>query len=152
MSDLDDTEMDEWVRSLDRMSPANLGGWHKMTLSAIVEIQRRRAEQAAGREHVERVVRETTERYMIEVRGGNLSTWSSEIARRVADRLSVPVLSEDRCDHMRTEIDRVSGLCEDRVWGEDSLRSRNSKLMASVPILLDWLTELLDRLIPAGKP
>lgn len=45
---------------------------------------------------------------------------------------------------MREQIVAVRRLCEDRVWSEEGLRTRNSKLMASVPALLDWLTEVLD--------
>jgi len=50
----------------------------------------------------------------------------------------------DREVHMREQIVVIRRLCEDRVWGEDALRARNTKLMASVPVLLDWLTEVLD--------
>lgn len=46
--------------------------------------------------------------------------------------------------HMREQIEVVRHLCEDRVWSEDALRERNIKLGASVPALLDWLTEVLD--------
>ena len=53
-------------------------------------------------------------------------------------------MTNEREDHMREEIAVVRRLCEDRVWGEKALRLRNTNLMASVPALLDWLTEALD--------
>jgi hypothetical protein len=50
----------------------------------------------------------------------------------------------EREEHMRAQIGEIRRLCEDRVWGEEALQGRNVKLMASVPALLDWLTEMLD--------
>lgn len=50
----------------------------------------------------------------------------------------------DREAHMREQIVAIRHLCENRAWGEAALRTRNTKLMASVPTLLDWLTEVLD--------
>lgn len=53
-------------------------------------------------------------------------------------------MTVERETHMREQIIVIRALCEDRIWGEDILRRRNSQLMASVPSLLDWLVELLD--------
>ncbi len=50
----------------------------------------------------------------------------------------------ERERHMREQIAVIRRLCEDRVWGEDALRKRNTQLMANVPALLDWLVETLD--------
>ncbi len=50
----------------------------------------------------------------------------------------------EREAHLRDQIAVVRRLCEDRVGSEAALRTRNAQLMASVPALLDWLTEALD--------
>lgn len=50
----------------------------------------------------------------------------------------------DREVHMREQINAVRRLCDDHVGSEDEWRARNVKLTASVPDLLDWLTEVLD--------
>lgn len=45
---------------------------------------------------------------------------------------------------MREQIVAIRNLCDDRVYSEEAYSIRNTKLMASVPALLDWLTEVLD--------
>lgn len=130
---------------------------------AVAEIQRRRAEQAAGRGHVELVVSETInaeldERKLYVVKpqhptmgeialeayghgracdavafqGDDLQALLSTVARRVADRLSVPVLSEEE----RAVL----------VGVRSSIHSSTAEVEVSKMLLL------LDRLIAAGKP
>lgn len=53
-------------------------------------------------------------------------------------------MTNEREEHVRGEIVKIRRLCEDRVWSEDALRKRNIELGASIPALLDWLTEALD--------
>lgn len=62
------------------------------TRSFLLELQRLRSEQAAGREHIERVVRDTIEDDVAENGMVIGDTDWNRIARRVASRLSVPVL------------------------------------------------------------
>lgn len=53
-------------------------------------------------------------------------------------------MNAERKQHVRDQINVLRGLCQDYVWNENDLRIRNAKLLASVPELLDWLTEELD--------
>lgn len=74
---------------------------------AEAELQRRRAEQAAGREHVERVVREEFKAQCGLVFGasGTLEI-AKMLARRVADRLSVPAGVDE--SQLKQLTDRVA--------------------------------------------
>jgi len=83
----------------------------------------RRAERAAGREHIERVVREAISTDLEMERTLN----PSAIARRVADRLSVPVLSAEEHEHVSYFASRM----------RDEL---------------PMLCSILDRLIAGAKP
>jgi hypothetical protein len=73
-------------------------------VSMAQEIKRRRAEQRAGREHVEHVVIEVALQEIMLAGFPNpiatIRSASLHIASRVADRLSAPVLSEDELQEL----------------------------------------------------
>lgn len=78
MSDLTDAEIEEILGN-------SLGD---LEFRMAHELQRRRAEQAAGREHVERVVKEAMSEAAFAIDRSERT--DDFVARRVADRLSVP--------------------------------------------------------------
>jgi len=138
VSDLTDERLDEMIAwSADgRIPDAQL---------ALLELQRRRAEQAAGREHVERVVVEACElsqSYKPDAR--DLARFEA-MASYVAGRLSVPVLSEDEVQlacNLRAYVKASTGMLGYPDPGEAA---------RECPIPASWVT-LLDRLIAARKP
>lgn len=138
MSDL----TDERIAELVYWSSNDGYGGMPDTHAALLELQRRRAEQAAGREHVERVVSEVVFANLPTNMSVECQTLIAEtVAKEVADRLSVPVLSaEERSllfelrDVQAHAIEAIGHLHED-------VRIR---LLAKIA--------LLDRLIAAGKP
>lgn len=83
MADITDDELDDAIAGgINADSVA-------LMLRGLHELQRRRAEQVAGREHVERVVKEVYDAVFHD--DGVLDDEAGDvIARRVADRLSVP--------------------------------------------------------------
>lgn len=102
-----------------------------------LEIKRRRAEQAAGREHVERALRSEIDREIQSkgyTPGGAM--FAHVIARRVADRLSVTVLSVP--DSIRSNVALARSMFALDGAAED----------ATVKLLCDYI----DSLIAAGKP
>lgn len=105
---------------------------------AVAEIRRRRAEQAAGRDHVERVVVEEIERAPTD------RPHPAVIARRVADRLTVPVLSEEDQETLRQwrTAKPMHWVARDKLPQEELLRSER----------LIEVHRIIDRLIAAGKP
>lgn len=103
----------------------------------VEEIQRRRGEPS-GREHVERVALEAITDLLLP-EGIMLGRFGLLIARRVADRLSVPVLSEEEISILKQMRQDAPSPIHDGDGCPTCVQSEAT-------------LALLDRLIAAGKP
>lgn len=129
MSDLSDEELVRISTIVNHLS----GSVTRLEMACmVVELQRRRAEQAAGREHVERVVREAYTDAHRAVACPQDWNMGKMVAVRVADRLGAPVLSAD-------DVATLVGI-------------RTSMYRSSDAVALPTMIALLDRLIAGAKP
>lgn len=144
MSDLTDEQLDgmsmwddEREVMLDKRHQA-VGAM--LVRMAVDEIRRRRAEQAAGREHVERVVREEV---MDRLLGGpaEVAQLGWEVGRAVADRLSVSGMSEEDVATLQKLRRDISGNGDELVYAAKEITGTAKEIA------------LLDRLIAGSvKP